>query len=45
MKLAVTHMQACNAQKLSSKMHLHKVQMQNAIALSCKDYGVILAEA
>lgn len=44
-KFAVTHMQACNAEKLSSKMHLRKVQMQNAIALSFKDYGVTLAGA
>lgn len=27
MKFAVTHMQACNGEKLSSKMHLRKVQM------------------
>lgn len=40
MKFTVAHMQACNAEKFSSKMHLRKVQMQNAVVLSCKDYGV-----
>lgn len=45
MKFAVTHMQACNGERLSSKMHLRKVQMENVIALSCKDYGVALAGA